>query len=447
LLDRAFDGLFGLYSNVIVLPLVEYITVKYFQYRGNELYCEEVPLRELAEEFDTPLYVYSKNQIVENFREIARAAESKYTVCYALKANSNPAILKLLAEEGAGADVVSAGEIHLALKAGFPPEKIVFAGVGKREDEIEYALARGVFSFNVESIQELQLLSLVAVRSRKKARVSLRINPDIDAESHPYISTGLRHNKFGIDASQAMEAFRMAAAQTSLDVIGVHTHIGSQITKVEPYVSTATFLVGLVNRLRDEKIYLSHIDIGGGFGVQYINALRHEALPLESNPNGAALGVKDFLAAVLPVLEPTGCSIWIEPGRSIVANAGVLLTKVLYVKGNSAKKFVVVDAGMNDLLRPSLYNAYHQVVPLCIETYEREKVDIVGPICETGDFLARDRMLAKVKRGDGLAVLTAGAYGFATTSNYNARPRPAEILVNGEKVRMIRERETLEHLG
>jgi len=420
--------------------------MKYFSYKEHELYCEDVMLRELVEEFGTPLYVYSKNQILENFRDVATAGGSPYTVCYALKANSNLAILKLLAAEGAGADVVSAGEIHLALKAGFPSEKIVFAGVGKREDEIEYALSKSVGSFNVESMQELQLLSLVALRLKMTARVSLRINPDIDAESHPYISTGMKHNKFGIDASHAIEAFKAAVELPALEIVGVHAHIGSQIMKVEPFVETAKFIVDLINKLRAYNISLSHLDIGGGFGVQYINALNHEALPVEQTANGAALSLKDFLGAVLPLFAQTGCSIWIEPGRSIVANAGALLTSVLYLKDNSTRKFVIVDAGMNDLLRPSLYNAYHQIVPLKIETYEQEKVDVVGPVCETGDFLARDRMMGKLKRGAGLAVLTAGAYGFVTTSNYNARPRPAEVLVNGDKVRVIRERETFEHL-
>ncbi|HEY5615622.1 MAG TPA: diaminopimelate decarboxylase [Bacteroidota bacterium] len=420
--------------------------MKYFSYKEHELYCEDVMLRELVEEFGTPLYVYSKNQILENFRDVATAGGSPYTVCYALKANSNLAILKLLAAEGAGADVVSAGEIHLALKAGFPSEKIVFAGVGKREDEIEYALSKSVGSFNVESMQELQLLSLVALRLKMTARVSLRINPDIDAESHPYISTGMKHNKFGIDASHAVEAFKAAVELPALEIVGVHAHIGSQIMKVEPFVETAKFIVDLINKLRAYNISLSHLDIGGGFGVQYINALNHEALPVEQTANGAALSLKDFLGAVLPLFAQTGCSIWIEPGRSIVANAGALLTSVLYLKDNSTRKFVIVDAGMNDLLRPSLYNAYHQIVPLKIETYEQEKVDVVGPVCETGDFLARDRMMGKLKRGAGLAVLTAGAYGFVTTSNYNARPRPAEVLVNGDKVRVIRERETFEHL-
>ncbi len=418
------------------------------EYRDNQLWCEEVPLRELAEEFGTPLYVYSKNRILQNLHAIRSALQGRdHLTCYALKANSNLAILKLLAEEGIGADVVSAGEIYLALKAGFLPEKIAFAGVGKREDEIEYALQRGVRFLNIESVQELQLVSLVAYRLQTTARVALRINPDIDAESHPYITTGQKHNKFGIDSDKAMEAFRMAAGLPGIELVGIHAHIGSQITKVEPYVATAKFIVNLVHALRQEGIHLSHIDIGGGFGVRYAAAIEHEALPKERANGNAPLAATEFLNAILPILEPTGCSIWLEPGRCIVADAGVLLTTVVYTKENSAKKFVIVDAGMTDLLRPSLYNAHHQIVPVVIETYEHETVDVVGPICETGDFLARDRQLSKVKRNDTLAVLTAGAYGFVTTSQYNARPRLAEVLVNHDKVRVIRERETFEQLG
>ncbi|MBI3577988.1 MAG: diaminopimelate decarboxylase [Ignavibacteriales bacterium] len=420
--------------------------MQHIRYQDNQLWCEEIPLHELLEEFDTPLYVYSKNQIVENFRALdTPLAGTNHVVCYALKANSNVSLLKVLAKEGAGADVVSAGELYLALKAGFPPEKIAFAGVGKREDEIEYALKEGIYSINVESTQELQVISLVAMRLQKKARVSLRVNPDIDAESHPYITTGLRTNKFGISGDKALEAFQFAASLPAIEVIGIHTHIGSQITRVEPFVEAAKYVAGLVAKLREANILIHHIDFGGGFGVQYADAVRHEAFPVEeSNPTIPALG--DFVTAVLPILQPTGCSLWLEPGRSIVANAGMLLTKVLYTKENGAKKFVVVDAGMNDLIRPSLYGAHHQIVPLKIETYEHEKVDVVGPICESGDFLARDRVLSKVKRNDGLAIMTTGAYGFVNTSNYNARLRPAEILVNGEKVRVIRERQTLEQL-
>jgi len=420
--------------------------VQYIRYQEQDLLCEDVPLSELAEEFGTPLYVYSKNQIVENFRAIkAPLAEINSVVCYALKANSNPAILALLAEEGAGADVVSAGELSLALNAGFAPGRIAFAGVGKREDEIEYALKNDICIFNAESTQELQLISLVAMRLGKKARVGLRVNPDIDAQSHPYITTGLKENKFGISAGEAFAAFQFAAGLPALEVVGVHTHIGSQIVKVEPFIEAARFVAGLVGKLREAGIMVQHIDFGGGFGVQYVNVLTHEGLPHE-NPGATPPPPGDFVGAILPILKETGCSIWFEPGRSIVANAGVLLTNVLYTKENGTKKFIIVDAGMNDLLRPALYEAYHQIVPVKIATYEHEKVDIVGPICETGDFFARDRMFAKVKRNDHLAILTAGAYGYVNTSNYNARPRPAEILVNGGKVRIVRERQTLDQL-
>ena len=421
--------------------------MQYYRYKENELYCEDILLSELAEEFGTPLYVYSRNQLIENFRALkAPLADAEHVMCYALKANSNLSLLKLLAEEGAGADVVSAGELYLALKAGFSPEKITFAGVGKRDDEIAYALKSGIFSLSAESTQELQQISLAALRQQTKARVALRINPDIDAQSHPYITTGLKQNKFGISAEEAFSVCQLAASLPALDVIGVHTHIGSQITKLEPYIDTARFITGLVARLREANIPVRHIDFGGGFGVQYPNAIRHEGIPIETE-NTVPPPLGQFVEAVLPILKEAGCSIWFEPGRSVVADAGVLLTKVLYTKENGAKKFVVVDAGMNDLLRPSLYSAYHQIVPLKIETYEHEKVDVVGPICETGDFLAKERLLAKVKRNEYLSVMTAGAYGFSSASNYNGRPRPAEILVNGEKVRVIRERESIEQLG
>ncbi|MCX6134793.1 MAG: diaminopimelate decarboxylase [Ignavibacteriales bacterium] len=417
-----------------------------FRYEEHELCCEEVPLSELVEEFGTPLYVYSRKQIIQNFRTLeAPLAGTDHLVCYALKANANPALLKLLAQEGAGADVVSSGELYFALMAGFAPERITFAGVGKRDDEIEYALKNDIYSINTESAQELQIVSLVALRLGKKARVTLRVNPDIDAQSHPYITTGLKQNKFGVPAEEALGIFQYAATLPNLEVIGVHAHIGSQITRVEPFVEAARFLAGMVRSLREAGLPISHLDFGGGFGVQYLNALACEGLPQESD----AIPVPPlnlFIEGVLPVLQETGCTLWFEPGRSIVANSGALLTKVLYTKENGLKKFVVVDAGMNDLLRPSLYNAYHQVVPLKLQTYEHERVDVVGPICETGDFLARDRSLNKSKRDDVLAVMTAGAYGFSLSSNYNARLRPAEVLVNGDKVRVIRERQTIEQL-
>jgi diaminopimelate decarboxylase len=421
--------------------------MNYIAYKENILMCEDIPLKELAEEYGTPLYAYSKNQMIENYRSFENAlGATNHLVCYALKANANQYILKLLASEGAGADIVSAGELHLALNSGFTPDKIVFAGVGKREDEIEYALQQNIFCFNVESIAELQGISLVARRMGKKARVSLRINPDIDAQSHPYITTGLQSNKFGIEASKALEAYSYAVTLSALELVGVHIHLGSQITKAEPFVAAAQYVVELIGKLRESGIHLTHIDFGGGFGVQYTNALLHEALPQEEGSDNQVPTPAEFISAVLPMLQSTGCSIWLEPGRSIIANAGVFITRVLYMKENSLKKFVIVDGGMNDLLRPSLYNAYHQIVPLSINTYEHYKVDVVGPICESGDFFARDRIITKTNAGDFLAVLTAGAYGFVLGSNYNGRLHPAEILVNGDRVRMIRPRQTLEDL-
>ena len=417
-----------------------------FRYQDNELYCEDVALQELSEEFGTPLYVYSKNQIVRNYRAIEDPLkEVDHVVCYALKANANPSILKILAQEGAGADVVSGGELYLALKAGFPPTKITFAGVGKREDEIEYALKSNIFTINAESAQELQIISLVALRLGTTARVTLRINPDIDSQSHPYITTGLKQNKFGIPAEEAEGIFKYAGTLPNLETVGVHAHIGSQITKIEPFIEAANFLTRFVKSLRESGIAINHIDFGGGFGVQYMNVLTHEGLPVESD-NAVVPPLPQFMEALVPLLRESGCSVWFEPGRSIVANAGVLLTKVQYTKQNGSKRFVIVDAGMNDLIRPSLYGAYHQIVPLKLQTYEQEHADVVGPICETGDFLARDRLLPKSKRDDSLAVMTTGAYGFSITSNYNARPRPAEVLVNGDRVRVIRERQTIEQL-
>jgi len=420
----------------------------YFYYENNILYCEDIPVQEIAEEFGTPLYLYSKHQVLENFRSIDRVFDGvDHVTCYALKANSNHSLLKLLADEGAGADAVSSGEIYLALKAGFPPSTITFAGVGKRDDEIEYALQKDIFSFNVESLQELDVINQIAGRVGKKARVALRINPDIDAATHPYISTGLKTNKFGIDISVAVEAFKYAASLPNLQVDGVHTHIGSQILKVEPFVQTAHTVVDLVKELKAIGIDIHHIDFGGGFGVTYKNAITHPLLPVEeTNGMEAAPSNETFVSAVLPILKTSGCKLVIEPGRSIIANAGILVTKVLYTKDNGIKKFVIVDAGMNDLLRPSLYNAYHQIVPLTLQQRESDPVDVVGPVCETGDFFARDRELQEMKRGEYLAVMTAGAYGIVNASHYNARLRPAEVLVNGDKVKVIAERETFEDL-
>lgn len=422
--------------------------MKYFYYKENQLYCEDSLVQEIAEEFGTPLYMYSKNQLLENYRSIDRAfAGIDHVTCYALKANSNHSILKLLAAEGAGADAVSSGEIYFALKAGFKPSMIVFAGVGKRADEIEYALRNNIFAFNVESVQELNAINEIAGELKIKARVALRINPDIDAATHPYISTGLKTNKFGIDILEAIHAFKHASSLPNLIVDGIHTHIGSQILKVDPFIQTAHAIVKVVEELRSMGISINHIDLGGGFGVTYKNALKHPSLPVEDATAADEAPANElFISSALEILKKTGCKFFIEPGRAIVANAGILVTKVLYTKENSVKKFVIVDAGMNDLLRPSLYSAYHQIVPLALNGAEATTVDVVGPVCETGDFLARERMLPAVQQGEYVAVLTAGAYAMSLSSNYNARPRPAEILVNGDKVRVIREREKIENL-
>lgn len=418
----------------------------FFEYKDSLLYCEDVPLQELAEEYGTPLYVYSKQQLLNNYRTLdASFGTTDHCICYAVKANSNPTLLRILAEEGAGAEVGSAGELYLALKAGFPPEKIVFTGVGKREDEIEFALTKNVFLLNAESIQELQTISRIAVRLNTTARIALRINPHIDPQTHPNITTGLHTSKFGIEDTKALEVYRHALQLPSLEVIGIHTHIGSQITSVAPYVETAQRIASLVQELRTAGVPLEYIDFGGGFGVQYHNTVAHEALP-EEPPAPVVPVLSDFIDAILPILQSTGCSIWIEPGRSIVANTAVLLTKVLYTKELGSKKFIIVDSGMTELLRPALYNAYHHIVPVNIQSYEHMIVDVVGPVCETSDIFARDRLIPKVHVGEYLAILTTGAYGFVLTSNYNGRLRPAEVLVNGERVRVIRSRQTFEEL-
>lgn len=422
--------------------------MKHFHYKDSQLLCEETPVQEIAEEFGSPLYIYSKQQLLDNFHTIDGAFQNvEHVTCYALKANSNLALLKLLSAEGAGADAVSAGEIFLALKAGFHPQKITFAGVGKRDDEIEFALNNNIYSFNVESLQEVEVINAIAGRMGKKARIALRINPDIDAATHPYISTGLKTNKFGIDISVAIEAFQHAASLPNLLVDGIHTHIGSQILKMEPFIQTAETVSTLVQQLRTAGIHIHHIDFGGGFGVQYKNAIRHPLLPEEKmTAADEAPSLDAFINAVLPILQKTECKLFIEPGRSIIANTGILVTKVLYRKDNGVKKFVIVDAAMTDLLRPSLYSAYHQIAPLALKETENEIVDVVGPVCETGDFLARERAMPVSERSDYFAIFTAGAYGMAISSQYNARPRAAEVLVNGEKVRVIRERETMESL-
>ncbi len=417
-----------------------------FYYKDNTLFAEDVPLTKIASRVGTPAYVYSKQHFIERFQSINKAFKNQpHMVCFALKANNNPEVLKLFARQGAGADVVSAGELAMALAAGIPPEKIVFAGVGKRDDEIAFALEKNILAFNVESEQELEVISDIAVRMQRKAPVNIRVNPDIDPKSHPYISTGMAKNKFGIALEKSYAVFEKAAALPGIRLLGVHSHIGSQILSVDPFVESARSLRRLVENLKKRGIVLEIIDIGGGLGVDYkqvIDEPPYESLEIVMPPTPGEL-----MNVILPHLSDLGCKIIFEPGRFLTANGGILLTRVLYRKETSLKKFAIVDAGMNDLIRPSLYQAYHRIVP--VEKRGNRDVislDIVGPICESGDFFAKDRLIPEVRRGDLLAILSAGAYGYTLSSNYNGRPRIPEVLVDAASFKVVRGRETINDL-
>ncbi len=412
-----------------------------FAYWDKELYCEDLSIASLAEKYGTPLYLYSKNMIIDNFRAADQAfASVPHKICYAMKANSNFQILKLLASLGSGGDVVSGGELLLALRAGIPAEKIVYAGVGKTDAEIEFAIDHGILALNVESEAELELVNHIAIGMGQMAPVAIRINPDVDIHGHPYISTGKAINKFGIDIHQAPQVFLRAKDMDGIDIVGVHCHIGSQILDLEYYVAAAKKLFEFVQWLRQAGIDIQHVDIGGGLGVHYPDLIPDYAeMTGEPVPSPAELAQR-----VLSILQPLGCEIVFEPGRSIVGESGALICKVLYVKKSRDKNFIVVDAGMNDLIRPSLYNAYHQIVPVRKRNDGWEIYDVVGPICETGDFLAKDRRLPSVERGDYLAVMTAGAYGYSLASNYNSRPRPIEVWVDRNRDEIIRARERVE---
>ncbi len=418
----------------------------YFDYKGDDLYCEDLPLRELASQFGTPLYVYSRKAIVDRCREIESAfGGEEHETSYAVKANSNRTLLQVIAGEGLGADVNSRGELYLALKAGFPAHRITFSGVGKRDDELLYALEQGIRALNVESEEELTVLNDLAGSRGTIARIFTRVYLNIDAGGHAYVSTSLKQNKFGMSLDDAARLLKAARSLPHIEIRGVHSHIGSQILKPEPFVAAAEMLARFVTDLRKGGVPVHEIDFGGGYGVQYHGVVDHPSLPKDTADAGG-MTAGDLVRTVVPVLRQTGCRISIQPGRSIVAQAGVLLTNVIYRKMTEAKTFIIVDSGMNDLIRPSLYNAYHQIVPLRLNGAHGETVDVVGPLCETGDFLARERVLPVVHRGDGLAVTGAGAYGYVLASNYNARPRAAEVLVDGATSSLIRERETIEQL-
>jgi diaminopimelate decarboxylase len=405
----------------------------HFNYRGTSLHAEEVSLEEIAAEFGTPCYVYSRATLERHWHAFDRAFQSHpHLVCYAVKANSNLAVLNVLARLGSGFDIVSVGELERVLAAGGDPGKIVFSGVGKREDELRRALEVGIRCFNVEVPGELDRLNRIAGELGRIARISLRVNPDVDAGTHPYISTGLKENKFGIDVDTAIFHYRRAASMANLEVAGIDCHIGSQLTSLEPFVDALDRVLLIVERLRQEGIAIQHLDIGGGLGIRY-----NDDTPPEPDEYATVLSRR---------LAGMDYEILMEPGRAIVGNAGILLTRVEYLKSNGEKHFAIVDAAMNDLIRPALYQSWQAIVPVSPNGQaEVRRYDVVGPVCETGDFLGKDRDLA-IAEGDLLAVRSAGAYGFCMSSNYNSRPRPAEVLVDGGHAWLVRKRETLSEL-
>ncbi|MGH7233005.1 MAG: diaminopimelate decarboxylase [Nitrospiraceae bacterium] len=401
-----------------------------FQYRHGELYCEETPLARIAKEVGTPCYVYSYATLIRHFRAFDSAFQDvPHLIAFAMKANSNLAILRLMAKEGSGADIVSGGELYRAVQAGMAPSKIVFAGVGKSREEIRDALDADVLMFNVESSAELRAIDDVAAETRRRARVALRINPDIDPKTHPYISTGLKKSKFGISADRALDEFKLATSLKHVEVVGVHAHIGSQLTEVTPFVDSLKKVLVLVEVLKSHGANIRYINIGGGLGITYSD----EVPPLP----------QELAKAISPLVRDLKCVLIMEPGRVIVGNAGVLMTRVLYTKDGEAKRFVIVDAAMNDLIRPSLYGAYHEIRTVTeTSSADTVTVDVVGPVCESGDFLAKDRAMPATRAGDLLAVMSAGAYGFVMASNYNSRPRTPEVLVKDGEIHVIRARET-----
>ena len=417
----------------------------YFQYQDNELHAEEVSIAQIAAEVGTPVYLYSLAALHRHYRVFDEAfARIKHTICFSVKANSNLAVLRTFAREGSGFDVVSGGELFRALQAGANPYKIVFSGVGKTREEIAYALGQGILMFNVESSQELDAINDVARSLGTKAPVSLRVNPDVDPQTHPYISTGMKKSKFGIDIHRSLDEYERARSLSHLEVIGVDCHIGSQLTNVAPFVDALTRVKQLIGQLRERGFVIRYLDFGGGLGITY-----QDETPPE--PQEYAGSLAETLGAL--AVPPTGTvdpaldlTLVLEPGRSIVGNAGVLVTKVLYVKDHGEKTFIVVDGAMNDLIRPALYGSYQGIQPVKVTTDKKIVVDVVGPICESGDFLAKDREVTAFAPGDLMAVMSAGAYGFVMASNYNTRPRPAEILVDGRNFYVVKERENLDDL-
>lgn len=417
----------------------------YFQYRQGELYAEDVPVARIVEQVGTPVYLYSLATLRRHYRVFDEAfARIKHLVCFSIKANANLAVLRTFVREGSGFDVVSSGELFRALKAGADPRKIVFSGVGKSRGEIAYALEQNILMFNAESEQELDAINAVAGSLRKKAPVSLRVNPDVDPKTHPYISTGMKKSKFGIDIKRSLDEYERARVLPNLNVIGVDCHIGSQLTSTSPFVDALARVKELILRLRERGFALNYLDLGGGLGITY----NDENPPQPKEYAGSLMEMMGALAtpstgAATPGI---GLTLVLEPGRVIVGNAGILVTRVLYLKNNGEKNFVVVDGGMNDLIRPALYGSYQGIQPVKQTTGKKMVADVVGPVCESGDFFAKDREVTVFAPGDLMAVMSAGAYGFVMASNYNTRPRPAEVLVDGANFSVVRERETLDDL-
>lgn len=404
-----------------------------FKFKNNELHCEDVKISAIAQKVGTPFYVYSHHTLVDHFTKIQRAfAAVKPLICFAMKSNDNLAVLKILKDQGAGFDIVSMGELKKALKVGADPKKIVFASVGKTEEEIAFAINKGILLFNVESVPELDEINRVAKKLRKKTQVALRINPDVKTATHDFITTGTLKNKFGIDLHSAHKLLQAQRKYPYVKISGLHVHIGSQLVDRTPFINAIKKVTEFLDILKKDNITLDYLDIGGGMGIIY----------KDETPQTA----QEFAEAILPYLEKTGLKIIMEPGRFIAGNAGIFVTRVLYLKDNGFKKFLIVDGGMNDLIRPSLYDAYHDIVPVKTTDAAKIKVDVVGPICESGDFFGKDRLLPGLEKDDLLAVMSAGAYGYVMSSNYNVRGRVPEVIVKGGKFGVSKKRETFNDL-
>jgi len=404
-----------------------------FTFKNNELYCEGIRVRRIAKDVGTPFYLYSYKTLVDHLKKIQRAfAKIDPIICFAMKSNDNLSVIKSLVDQGAGCDIVSGGELQKAVIAKADPEKIVYASVGKTEEEILYALKVGILLFNVESVSEIEAINRIARKYKRKAPIAIRINPNVEAATHEAITTGTLKNKFGIDLTTARDLLRKRKKYRFVQIKGLHMHIGSQIVKREPFINAIKKVISFVEELRSDGIHLEYLNIGGGLGIIY----------KDEKPQTA----KDFAEAVVPYLEKTALKIIMEPGRFITGNAGILVTKVLYTKDNGFKKFLIVDAGMNDLIRPALYKSYHEIVPVVANPSRKMTFDVVGPICESDDFLGKERKLPAMKKGELLAVMSAGAYGFTMSSNYNARRRVPEVMVKGRQYNVIREREKFQDL-